>query len=134
MLIATQHQKLVEKEAETERKKAVIEAEKQAQVAKIQFEQKILEKESQKKIAEIEVQMQVNRDNSLSDAAFYKAQKEAESNKVKLTPEYLELVKYEALAKNTKIYYGNRIPEMFLDLKADSLTSQNDEKNKNTSS
>jgi hypothetical protein len=54
LLIATQHQKLVEKEAETERKKAIIEAEKVAQVAKIQYEQKILEKESHKKISEIE--------------------------------------------------------------------------------
>ncbi len=35
LLISTQKQKVVEKEAETERKKAVIEAEKEAQVAKI---------------------------------------------------------------------------------------------------
>ncbi len=54
LLIATQHQKLVEKESETERIKAVIEAEKQAQVARIQHEQKIREKESQQKISEIE--------------------------------------------------------------------------------
>ena len=45
---------MVEKEADTERVKAVIEAEKQAQVAKIQYEQKIREKESHQKIAEIE--------------------------------------------------------------------------------
>ena len=36
LLISTQRQKVVEKEAETERKKAVIEAEKEASVAKIQ--------------------------------------------------------------------------------------------------
>jgi hypothetical protein len=30
-----------------------------------------------------------------------------------LTPEYLSLIKYEALAKNTKIYFGNSIPQMF---------------------
>lgn len=41
-----------------------------------------MEKESEKKIAEIEVQMQVNKDKSLADAAFYKALKEAESDKV----------------------------------------------------
>ena len=48
LLIAREHQKVVEKNAETERKRAVIEAEKEAQVAKINFEQKIMEKESTK--------------------------------------------------------------------------------------
>jgi len=113
LLISIQHQKLVEKEAETERKKAVIEAEKSALVAKISYEQKIMEKESEKKIADIEVQMQVNRDKSLADAEYYKALKEIESNKAKLTPEYLEFMKYEAIARNTKMYFGNSIPQMF---------------------
>merc|ERR1711997_1120317 len=36
LLISTQRQKVIEKDAETERKKAVIEAEKEAMVAKIQ--------------------------------------------------------------------------------------------------
>lgn len=54
LLIAEQRQKVVEKEAETERKRAIIEAEKQAQISKIEFEQKILEKESIKQISIIE--------------------------------------------------------------------------------
>jgi hypothetical protein len=41
-----------------------------------------MEKESEKKISKIEVQMQVNREKSLADAAYYKALKETESNKV----------------------------------------------------
>ena len=32
-----------------------------------------------------------------------------------LTPEYLEMKKYEALATNNKIYFGNSIPNMFVD-------------------
>jgi len=115
LLISIQHQKVVEKEAETERKKALIEAEKVALVAKIQYDQKIMEKESEKKIADIEVEMHVNREKSLADAAFYKALKETESNKAKLSPEFLELMKYEAIAKNTKIFFGTSIPEMFSD-------------------
>lgn len=115
LLIIVQHQKVVEKEAETERKKAIIEAEKVATVAKIQYEQKIMEKESEKKIGDIEVQMHVNKEKSLADAAFYKALKETESNKAKLTQEYLSLMKYEAIARNTKIYFGNSIPQMFSD-------------------
>jgi hypothetical protein len=54
LLISTQHQKVVEKDAETERKKAVIEAEKEALVAKIQFDQKIMEKESLQRMSQIE--------------------------------------------------------------------------------
>lgn len=45
---------MVEKDAETERKKAIIEAEKVSQVSKIQFDQKIMEKESLQKMSEIE--------------------------------------------------------------------------------
>ena len=54
LLIAREYQKVVEKDAETERKKAVIEAEKEAQVAKINFEQKVMEKESIKTMSIIE--------------------------------------------------------------------------------
>jgi hypothetical protein len=115
LLISIQHQKVVEKEAETERKKAIIEAEKIAHVAKIQYEQKIMEKESEKKIGEIEVQMHLIKEKSLADAQYYKALKEIESNKAKLTPEYLTLIKYESIAKNSKIYFGNSIPDMFSD-------------------
>ena len=35
--------------------------------------------------------------------------------KAKLSREFLELSKYEAIAKNTKIYFGNSIPQMFTD-------------------
>ena len=32
-----------------------------------------------------------------------------------LTPEYLELKRYESLAANNKVYFGNSIPNMFVD-------------------
>merc|ERR1719245_493654 len=53
LLISTQRQKVIEKDAETERKKAVIEAEKEAMVAKIKYEQNIQEKESMQKMEAI---------------------------------------------------------------------------------
>lgn len=34
---------------------------------------------------------------------------------MKLTPEYLQLMKYKAIATNSKIYFGNDIPKMFVD-------------------
>merc|ERR1712133_189502 len=89
LLISTQRQKVVEKEAETERKKAVIEAEKAAQVAKIKYEQNILEKEAMQKMETITDAIHLARKRAHADAEFYTIQKEAESNRLLLTPEYL---------------------------------------------
>jgi len=114
LLIATQHQKVVEKEAETERKRAVIEAEKQAQVAKIQYEQHISEKESQKKISELEDQSHLAKMKARADADHYTALRKSEANKLLLTPQYLEVKRVEAVATNNKIYYGPSIPNFFL--------------------
>jgi len=116
LLIATQRQKVVEKEAETDRKKAIIEAEKVSSVAKIQWSQKIMEKESEKQMSEIEDSTHLAKEKAKADAEFYKTQKESEANKLKLTKEYLEMMKYQALSNNAKIYYGNNIPNMFIDL------------------
>ncbi|KAM3927170.1 erlin-2 isoform 1-T2 [Leptodactylus fuscus] len=115
LLIAAQKQKVVEKEAETERKKAVIEAEKVAQVAEIKYGQKVMEKETEKKISEIEDSAFLAREKARADAEFYTAQRLADANKLKLTPEYLQLMKYQAIAANSKIYFGNDIPNMFMD-------------------
>ncbi|XP_036591213.1 erlin-1 isoform X2 [Trichosurus vulpecula] len=115
LLIAAQKQKVVEKEAETERKKAIIEAEKTAQVAKIRFQQKVMEKETEKRISEIEDAAFLAREKARADAEYYTAHKHATSNKLKLTPEYLELKKYQAIAANSKIYFGSSIPSIFMD-------------------
>lgn len=115
LLISIQKQKVVEKEAETERKKAVIEAEKQAQVAKIVWEQKIMEKESEKKIAEIEDLTHLAREKAKSDADFYRILKDAEANKMKLTKEFLEFTRYQSVTSNTKVFFGSHIPDIFID-------------------
>lgn len=40
---------------------------------------------------------------------------------LKLTPEYLQLMKYKAIAANSKIYFGNDIPHMFVDSAGSSI-------------
>lgn len=115
LLIAEQHQKVVEKEAETDRKRAVIEAEKLSQVANITYKQKIMEKESEKRISEIEDETHLAKEKAKADAEFYKSQREAESNNLKLTPQYLEMLKYQAIGSTQKVYFGNDIPSMFVD-------------------
>jgi len=114
LLITTQRQKVVEKEAETERKKAIIEAEKEAHVAKIQYERMIMEKESNQRINEIEDSIHLAREKSKSDAEFYRVHKMAEANKLLLTPEYIEMKRIESLSNNQKVYFGPDIPTMFV--------------------
>jgi len=112
-MIATEKQKVVEKEAETERKRAVIEAEKIAQVARITLEQSVREKETDQKISLIEDETHLAKQKARSDADFYHARTQADVNKLLLTPEYLEMKKTEALLHNTKVYFGNDIPKLF---------------------
>ncbi|MCI31531.1 erlin-2-like, partial [Trifolium medium] len=83
------------------KKMAISEAEKNANVSKILMEQKLLEKDSARKQEEIENAMYLAREKSLADADFYRAIREAEANRLKLTPEFLELKFIESIANNT---------------------------------
>merc|ERR1711874_439942 len=114
LLISTQRQKVIEKDAETERKKAVIEAEKEAMVAKIKYEQNIQEKESMQKMEAINDDIHLAKERSRADAEFYKIERSATANKLLLSKEYLELKKIEAMSVNNKVYFGPDIPNMFI--------------------
>ncbi|KAK6133897.1 hypothetical protein DH2020_032358 [Rehmannia glutinosa] len=115
VLIAMEKQRVAEKEAETHKKIAVSEAEKYAHVSKIHMEQKLMEKDSLRRQEEIANAMYLAREKSLADADYYRTLKEAEANKLKLTSQYLELKFIEAIANNSKIYFGNKLPNMVLD-------------------
>lgn len=51
-----------------------------------------------------------------TDAYFYQISKQAEANKLLYSEEYLRALLYQSLANNTKIYFGEKIPTIFLDL------------------
>ncbi|XP_063694363.1 erlin-2-B-like [Bolinopsis microptera] len=85
LLIATEKQKVIEKEAETERKRAIIEAQKQAEVANITYSQRIMEKDSQRKMSVIEDSTNLARSRSQADAEYYAAKMSALSNKLFMT-------------------------------------------------
>ncbi|KZV43217.1 erlin-2-B-like [Dorcoceras hygrometricum] len=115
VLIAMEKQRVAEKEAETQKKIAISEAEKHAHVSTIQMEQKLMEKDSSRRQEEISNAIYLAREKSLADANFYRTVKEAEANKLMLTPQFLELKFIEAIANNSKIYFGNKVPNMVLD-------------------
>jgi len=45
------------------------------------------------------------------------------ANKLKLTPDYLELMKFNAITSNLKIFFGPNIPSVFMDSKYFSQSS-----------
>ena len=71
-MIAVEKQKVVEKEAETLKKRAITEAEQAAHVSRILMQQRVAEKESNLRQEEIENQIFVARDKAQADAEHYK--------------------------------------------------------------
>ncbi|KAA0184993.1 Erlin-2-B [Fasciolopsis buskii] len=116
LLIATQRQKVIEREAETDRRKAVIEAEKKAEVSAIEWSAKLAAQEHERQISAIADATQLARAKSRADAEYYRAMREAESSRLRLTPEYLELAKFQALASNAKIYFTGTQSNLLTDL------------------
>lgn len=115
VLIAVEKQKVAEKEAETLKKRAVTDAEKDAKVSEILMTQRVREKESIKMQQEIENEIYLAREKGLADANFYRVMREADANKLKLTPQFLELKFIEAIANNSKMFFGEKLPTMVLD-------------------
>ena len=56
----------------------------------------------------------INKERARSDAQYYAAMKEADANAQLLTANYLEYKRIESLSNNTKIYFGDKIPEMYV--------------------
>jgi len=115
LLIAVQAQKVAEKEAETEKKKATIEAEKIAEVSKIKMEQEIMERTSMKEMKRIEDEGNFFRAKMKSDSDFYEIQKSAEAHKMLFTPEFVQIEAIRAIGNNTKLYLGPSVLNLFLD-------------------
>jgi len=55
------------------------------------------------------------RAHAAADAELYRATREAEANRLRLTPELLQLEAVRALANNTKVFWGERLPSVYAD-------------------
>jgi len=103
-------------QAERESEVARLNAEKQANISKINAEREILEKEAEKKKRYIDDEISLHQKNMLSDADYYTKIKIAEANQELYSNEYLRYILYSSLANNAKIFFGEKIPEIFSDL------------------
>ena len=113
LLIATEVQRVREKEAETEKLVATIAAQRDANVSRVNMQREIEEKEAARKLAGIEDTMHVARERALADAEHYKALKDADSNAQRLTPAYLEFQRIQSMGNVKKVYFGKELPDMF---------------------
>jgi len=115
LLVSIQRAKVEQQAAETEKMKAEIAAEQASSVSLINKQRLIKEKEAEKTIMEIEDTMYLNREKAYADAAYYHSLKSAESNTQLFTPEFIQYHFALALANNTKIYFGEKIPNILIE-------------------
>jgi regulator of protease activity HflC (stomatin/prohibitin superfamily) len=109
-LIVNEHQKVKKQEAETKKRQAIIKAQSELDVTRINMGKKLKEKENELKIAKIENEMYLDREKSKVDAEHYKNLKELETSKEKLTPEYIRYESIKSLTNNLIINIGSQVP------------------------
>ena len=108
--LAEQSQKVAEKYAETKRKEETIRATMEAEVSAILSEQQVATKKALQTMEVIQNLIHTDREKALADAEYYRKEREAAANALLLTPAYLQLQTALAVANNSKIYYGDKLP------------------------
>jgi len=127
LLVRQQQEKVAKKEEDIALMRATVQAQKEAEVARINAEQassvskinamrEINEKEAEKKKRIIDDEIAVHYQKAQADAEFYRLNKQAEANERLYTENFLRYVLYTSLANNTKIYFGEKLPSVFVDL------------------
>eukprot|EP00455_Lapot_gusevi_P013290 TRINITY_DN16445_c0_g2_i1.p2 TRINITY_DN16445_c0_g2~~TRINITY_DN16445_c0_g2_i1.p2 ORF type:complete len:340 (-),score=91.14 TRINITY_DN16445_c0_g2_i1:1102-2121(-) len=112
--VAAERQKVVEKEAETERLKATIEATKTADVSKINMDRELLVKKARQKIELIEDQMHLDRQKKRAESALYKQKRVSEANELKLSSGFIQLETFRLLESRPKVFFGKSLASVLV--------------------
>lgn len=107
LLVTAQHKKVVEKMAETQRKKELIMAKQLQAVSNIEMETELLVKKAYQTMEALENQIQTAKNKAVADAEYYKMTKMATANTLKLTKPYLKLELYRAIEAQPKFFFGD---------------------------
>lgn len=75
------------------------------------MQKKVASKEAEKEMEAIENEIYRLRENGKADAQHYAIMKQIEAELAQLTPAYLQKLAIESLTSNTKLYFGNSIPD-----------------------
>lgn len=113
--IAKQRQHVLEVEAQTKKLVAEIEARTNAAVSNISMAMRLLEQEGEQRISAINNDVTRARATAEADAEHYRVLKLAEADEKRLTPQFLQLTQIQALANASKVYFGDKLPSMYVD-------------------
>jgi len=105
LLVAVEEQKVIAKEAETQKLKATIGAQKHADVSEIQTKMHKKQKLAAQKMSQIEDEIHTLTAKADADAKLYTEAQLAKANKLKHTPEYLQLAAMLAIKNNSKAFF-----------------------------
>merc|ERR1719228_1739180 len=107
-LVATQQQKTESIKKETEKIRAIADAERNKAVLEIKIQEKIIEKEGDMNISVISNNILKAKEENIANIEKYKIEKEAEANKALYTSEYVQLNLAKAMSNNTKYYFSGQ--------------------------
>jgi len=107
-LVATQQQKTESIKKETEKIRAIADAERNKAVLEIKIQEKIIEKEGDMNISAISNNILKAKEENIANIEKYKIEKEAEANKALYTSEYVQLNMAKAMSNNTKYYFSGQ--------------------------
>ena len=119
--VAEQTQKVVVKEAETQKSKAIVEAQKAAEISVINMEKRLAEKRKYAEMESIADEMTVNRMKANADASYYSKRQAAEGNQARLSPRFLQEQLLRRMANTTKQYYGRTLTDVLTALDLDQM-------------
>lgn len=107
-LVATQQQKTEEIKKETEKLRAIADAERNKAVLEIKIQERLLEKEGEANISAINNGILKQKEENIANIEKYKILSEASANKELYTPEYIQYNTAKNLANNTKFYFNGQ--------------------------
>ncbi|KAJ6238587.1 erlin (er lipid raft associated protein) [Anaeramoeba flamelloides] len=107
--LANQKQPLELQKAETEKIRALENANKEFQVRQIEMKSKIEKIKSKREISKLEDQLLYARKKGIADGVSYKKKSEASINSKLLTKQYLKLQVLNSMTQNNRINYGSTV-------------------------
>lgn len=113
MLLAAENHRLVQKEMETEKMKAIMKASQTVEVNNIEMKRQLTIKHFEQRISEINDAIYKSRQMTKAEVNYRTKVKQAKGNGLLFTPKYLQVKKYEAIANFEKLYVGSNVLSAF---------------------
>lgn len=92
-----------------------IKAKAEAEIEQIDNERKLKKKEAERHMEDIENSIYLEKEKSKADANHYSLMKSIEAEQTQLTQQYLQKLAIQSLSQNTKLYFGESIPQFIND-------------------